>query len=81
MILKSPILNAQLWSEFLVDRIPCNLKQEESAKPCDGIINQATVPENYQIVFRINTVSSLEFGEECLNTICGDRTSRHLIAE
>lgn len=47
------MLNAQLRIELLTYHVPCEVQQEKLAKQCDAIINQATVPENYQRVLRI----------------------------
>lgn len=39
------MLNSYLQSRFSVDHIPCEVKRGKVAKPCDGIVNHATVPD------------------------------------
>lgn len=49
-----------------MDHIPFKFEQGESAKPSEGISDQATMLENHQHVLCIDRVSTLIAEEECL---------------
>lgn len=45
---------------MLDDHVPCDVKEEKSAKSKNGIIDQATVPKKHHRGLQINGVSTLK---------------------